>query len=74
MTEHGTLSGGLDRQRIRLSEDAEVRGWAARFGVTETAVRRAAGRVGPNAEDVRRELGGQRWTPEGAAGPSGVAR
>ena len=52
-------TGQADRSRINLSEDYEVRDWAAKFGVTQEALRRAAERVGPMAEDVRRELGGQ---------------
>ena len=39
--------------------DYEVRDWAAKFGVTEKAIRDAVGRVGNRAEDVRREVGGQ---------------
>lgn len=60
MSDDKTRSGGQDRKLISLSEDYEVRDWAAKFGVTERALRDAVGRVGNNAEDVRRELGGQR--------------
>lgn len=59
MSDDKTKTGQADRARINLSEDYEVRDWAAKFGVTEEALRRAAERVGPMAEDVRRELGGQ---------------
>jgi hypothetical protein len=48
-----------DRQRISLSDDHDVRDWAQHFGVTEKAVRDAVARVGPGAEEVRRELGGR---------------
>ncbi|WP_306003176.1 DUF3606 domain-containing protein [Brevundimonas sp. C43] len=59
MSDDKSKTGNADRVRINLSEDYEVRDWAKKFGVTEDALRRAAERVGPMAEDVRRELGGQ---------------
>jgi hypothetical protein len=59
MTDDKTKTGNPDRQRISLSEDYEVRNWAQHFGVTEKALRAAVARVGPSAEDVRRELGGR---------------
>ena len=59
MSDDRAKSEGQDRTRISLTEDYEVRDWAARFGVTETAIRRAVERVGDDAEAVRRELGGQ---------------
>ncbi|WGM30501.1 DUF3606 domain-containing protein [Brevundimonas sp. NIBR11] len=60
MSDDKTRSGGLDRKLISLSEDYEVRDWAAKFGVTEKALRDAVARVGARAEDVQRELGGGR--------------
>lgn len=60
MSDDRSKSGGQDRQRISLSEDYEVRDWAARFGVTEKALRDAVARVGDRADDVQRELGGRR--------------
>lgn len=59
MTDDKTRTGNPDRQRIILSEDYEVRDWARHFGVTEKGLRDAVARVGPGAEDVRRELGGR---------------
>lgn len=59
MSDDRSKTGNADRVRINLSEDYEVRDWAKKFGVTEDALRRAAERVGPMAEDIRRELGGQ---------------
>ncbi|WP_336975967.1 DUF3606 domain-containing protein [Brevundimonas nasdae] len=59
MSDDKSKTGNADRVRINLSEDYEVRDWAKKFGVTEDALRRAAERVGPMAEDVRREVGGQ---------------
>ena len=60
MSDDKSQSGGQDRTRISLSEDYEVRDWAAKFGVTEKALRDAVARVGDNADDVQRELGGRR--------------
>ena len=60
MSDDKSQPGGQDRTRISLSEDYEVRDWAARFGVTETALRDAVARVGDKADDVQRELGGRR--------------
>lgn len=59
MSDDKSKTGQADRSRINLSEDYEVRDWAAKFGVTQEALRRAVERVGPMAEDVKRELGGQ---------------
>ncbi|QTC90251.1 DUF3606 domain-containing protein [Brevundimonas goettingensis] len=59
MSDNKTSVGGQDRERISLSEDYEVRDWAARFGVSEKALRDAVARVGDRMEDVQRELGGR---------------
>jgi len=59
MSDDKSKAGGLDRKLISLQEDYEVRDWAARFGVTEKALRDAVGRVGNRAEDVQKELGGR---------------
>lgn len=56
MTDDKTKAGGQDRQRISLSEDYEVRDWAAKFGVSEDQLRAAVGKVGNMADDVEREL------------------
>ena len=60
MSDDKTNPGGQDRKLISLSEDYEVRDWAAKFGVSENALRTAVERVGNRAEDVERELGGRR--------------
>lgn len=60
MTDDNSKTGGQDRQRINLGEDYEVRDWAAKFGVSESALRRAVERVGDRAADVQQELGGRR--------------
>lgn len=59
MSDDRAGTGQADRLRINLDQDYEVRHWAQRFAVTEGALRCAVDRVGPMAEDVRRELGGQ---------------
>jgi hypothetical protein len=58
MSDDKSKTGRADRQRINMSEDYEVRDWAKKFGVTEDGLRKAVERVGPMADDVRRELGG----------------
>jgi len=60
MSDDKSKPGGQDRTLISLSEDYEVRDWAVKFGVSETALRTAVNRVGNRAEDVERELGGRR--------------
>ena len=60
MSDDKSRTGGQDRTRISLLEDYEVRDWAAKFGVSEKALRDAVARVGDKAEDVQRELGGRR--------------
>jgi hypothetical protein len=59
MSDDRNRTGGQDRERISLTEDYEVRDWAAKFGVTEKALRDAVARVGDRAEDVQKELGGR---------------
>lgn len=56
MSDDKTNTGDPDRQRINLSEDYEVRDWAAKFGVGEDRLREAVKKVGNQADDVRREL------------------
>jgi len=60
MSDDKTKPGSQDRQLISLSEDYEVRDWAARFGVSQDALRAAVVRVGNRAQDVERELKGGR--------------
>lgn len=59
MSDDKSKSGGQDRKLISLSEDYEIRDWAAKFGVTPSALRKAVRKVGDHAEDVERELGGR---------------
>lgn len=60
MTDDRAKTAGQDRGRVSLGEDHEVKDWAAKFGVSERALRRAVERVGDRAADVQRELGGRR--------------
>lgn len=48
--------GGRDRQRISLSDDYEVRDWAAKFGVTPDELRKAVEAVGNEAASVEAHL------------------
>ena len=57
MSDDKSQTGQADRIRINTSEDFEVRNWASKFGVSEDALRQAVERVGPMADDVRRDLG-----------------
>ena len=50
--------GGADRQRISLTEDYEVRDWAAKFDVSEARLRHAVEKVGDQVDAVERELRG----------------
>jgi hypothetical protein len=58
VTDDKSKSGGADRQRISLTEDYEVRDWAAKFNVSEERLRQAVEKVGNQADAVERELQG----------------
>ncbi len=45
-----------DSNRIRVNEDDELEYWCERFGCTQAELRNAVQKVGPLAEDVKREL------------------
>ena len=60
MSDDKSQTGGQDRKRISLSEDYEVRDWSEKFGVSEERLRAAVEKVGSRAEDVERELCGDR--------------
>ncbi|MFA4937629.1 DUF3606 domain-containing protein [Brevundimonas sp.] len=59
MTDDKSKSGGADRRRISLTEDYEVRDWAAKFGVSEERLRQAVDKVGDQADAVEQELRGR---------------
>ena len=61
MADDKTKTGGQDRSRISLSEDYEVRDWAAKFGVTADQLKAAVQAVGNDAKAVEEHLkGGKR--------------
>jgi hypothetical protein len=47
----------VDRDRINVNEEFELRDWSARLGVTSWEVKAAVRKVGPVAKDVARVLG-----------------
>jgi hypothetical protein len=57
MADDKTQAGKPDRDRINVGEDYELRDWAKKFGVTPERLKAVVERVGPMAQDVRRELG-----------------
>lgn len=59
MTDDKSKSGGADRRRISLTEDYEVRDWAAKFNVSEERLRQAVDKVGDQADAVEQELRGR---------------
>jgi hypothetical protein len=56
MSDDKTKRGGLDRDRISLEEDYEVRDWTRSLGCTEEELRAAVAAVGDSAEAVRAHL------------------
>jgi hypothetical protein len=57
MTDDKTKVGQIDRARINVEEDYELRDWSAKLGVTSWEVKAAVRKVGPMAKDVARALG-----------------
>jgi len=56
MTDNTADRGPVDRSRISLSQDFEVRYWSQRFGIDEQALREAVEDVGPSVQDVEQYL------------------
>jgi hypothetical protein len=56
MSDDKTKTGAQDRKRIKLSEDYEVRDWAAKFGVTPEQLKAAVAAVGSQASAVEAHL------------------
>jgi Protein of unknown function (DUF3606) len=56
MSDDKTKAGGQDRTRISLSDDYEVRDWAAKFGVTKEELIAAVKQVGNEASAVEAHL------------------
>jgi hypothetical protein len=57
MADDKTNVGRIDRARINVNEDYELRDWSAKLGVTSWEVKAAVRKVGPMAKDVARVLG-----------------
>lgn len=57
MADDKSKTGGQDRDRINVNEDYELRDWSDKFGVTPDELKEAVEKVGPMADDVRKELG-----------------
>jgi len=56
MPDDKTQVGKPDRDRINVGEEYELRGWAKSLGVTPQRLIDVVAKVGPMADDVRREL------------------
>jgi hypothetical protein len=52
MADDKNITGKQDRDRINLSEEYEVRDWAAKFGVSTDELKRAVKAAGNIAKDV----------------------
>lgn len=57
MPDDKSKTGGSDRDRINVNEDYELRDWSEKFGVTPEELKTAVKKVGPMADDVKKELG-----------------
>lgn len=57
MADDKSKTGGQDCDRINVNEDYELRDWSKKFGVTPEELTAAVRKVGPFADDVRKELG-----------------
>jgi hypothetical protein len=56
MSDDKTKRGAVDRSRINLEQDYEVRDWTKSLGVTEDELTAAVKAVGNSAEKVREYL------------------
>ena len=56
MSDDKSKTGGQDRKRINVSQDYEVRDWAARLGVTPDELREAVKAAGDEAAAVEAYL------------------
>jgi hypothetical protein len=52
MSDNRQERGPLDRSRVNVNEDYEVRYWSKTFGVSEEKLKKAVKQVGPIAEKV----------------------
>ena len=56
MLVHKDLRSPMDTSRVNLDEDWEVEYWCDRFDVNEATLRACVIRVGPDANDIERNL------------------
>lgn len=49
-------TGSPDRDRIDVSEEYELQGWARKFGVTTNELKKAVKAAGTSAKDVEKYL------------------
>ena len=56
MPDDKSKRGGLDRSRINVNEDYELRDWSKKFGVSAARLKEAVQAVGTQADKVRRHL------------------
>jgi Protein of unknown function (DUF3606) len=57
MADDKTKTGWQDDTKINIHQPYEVHYWANKFGVSQEALKRAVGKVGPSVKAVQRELG-----------------
>jgi hypothetical protein len=57
MSDDKTKTGKIDRDRINVNEDYELRYWAEKFGVTPERLRAAVKTSGPMVKDIAALLG-----------------
>ena len=56
MGDDKSKTGRSDRDRINVNEDYELRDWSQKLGVSPERLKEAVKKVGPMADDVKKEL------------------
>ena len=56
--------GERDRSHIAMQDEAEVRRWLKRLGVTRSELQRAVDKVGNSVVAVRKQMGLQAGSPQ----------
>jgi len=56
MADDKSKTGRSDRDRINVNEDYELRDWSQKLGVSPERLKEAVKKVGPMADDVKKEL------------------
>ena len=57
MADDKTKTGKLDRDRINVNEDYELRDWSNKVGVTPERLKEAVAKVGQMTAHVKKHLG-----------------